>query len=140
MTAQRVAPTKDPKRRRWLPIAITAFVTLFGVYMMLFGLSGGFDPMHNVLHFVSGAAIIGFLLTRPTALAMYMMCFGLFYTVIGVVGTIDHDTIDATFLNTPFHPGHIYIGIIGFMFPGVVMFVTKMSLGQSFSHKAKDNS
>jgi hypothetical protein len=124
-------------KTRFLPITVKIFVSLFGVYMMLFGLSGGFDPMHNVLHFVSGIAIIGFLVFRPSSLAMYMMGFGFFYTTIGVVGTVDHETIDRTFLNTPFHPGHIYIGLIGFMLPGVVMFVTKMSLGPGIRGRIK---
>jgi hypothetical protein len=56
--------------------------------------------MHNVLHFVRGIAIIGFLVVRPSGLAMYMMGFGFFYATIGVVGTVDHKTIDRTFLNT----------------------------------------
>jgi hypothetical protein len=122
---------------RWRTIGMKVFVSLFGAYMMLFGLSGGFDPIHNVLHFLSGAAIFGFLAARPRSLAVYMIGFGLFYTAIGVIGTIDHETIDATFLHTPFHPGHIYIGLIGFTLPGAIIFVTKMSLSQGLRSRNK---
>jgi hypothetical protein len=112
-----------------LPTATKVIVSIIGILMMLFGLSGGFHPLHNVLHFVSGAAIIALLFTRPRSLGAYMILFGFFYAILGVVGSVDHETVDATFLHTPFHPGHIYIGLIGFALPGLVIRFTKVSLG-----------
>jgi hypothetical protein len=97
--------------RGLLPLASTVSASVLSVLMMLFGLGGGFDLLHNVLHFASGAIIIAFLLKIRTHLSTYLLGFGLFYFVIGGVGTAHHQTIDATFLNTPFHPGHIYIGL-----------------------------
>jgi hypothetical protein len=98
-------------RGRVFPIAALVGSVIISVLMMLFGLEGNFDLPHDVLHFASGAAIIGFLLAARSHVAHYMMGFGLFYFVIGGIGTVHHETIDATFLNTPFHPGHIYIGL-----------------------------
>jgi hypothetical protein len=54
------------------------------------------------------------LLLADEQLATYMIGFGLFYCVIGGVSTVHHQTIDATFLNPPFHHGRIYIGLMFF--------------------------
>jgi lysylphosphatidylglycerol synthetase-like protein (DUF2156 family) len=118
--------TPAPTKPRIIPIATLVAACIVGVLMMLFGLGGGFDPAHNVLHFASGAAIVAFLLKFRTHVAHYMLGFGLFYFVIGGVGTVHHETIDATFLNTPFHPGHIFIGM---------MFLTVGAAYRATSHR-----
>jgi hypothetical protein len=122
-------PATKPKVGFW-HIFSTATVLNVGLVMMLFGLSGGFHPMHNVVHFLSGAVLLGFLAMKPTRLTTYMFSFGAFYTVLGVFGTADHQTVDATFLSSPYHPGHIFIGILAFIIPGVIILTTGVSIGR----------
>ena len=97
---------------------------VFGIVFLVVGLAGfvpallqggmllgifEVDPLHNVIHLLSGALAIGAVLAGNYA-RLYFQVFGVVYAVVAVVGFIQGDTVLGLIsTNTADHMLHLVI-------------------------------
>ncbi|MBI4093490.1 DUF4383 domain-containing protein [Candidatus Kaiserbacteria bacterium] len=95
----------------FLVIGLAGFVPSLAQNGMLLGIFE-VDPLHNVIHLLSGALAIGAVLAGNYA-RLYFQVFGVVYAVVAVVGFMQGDTVLGLIAaNTADHMLHLVIAAV----------------------------
>jgi len=76
-------------------------LTLFGILGFIPGVTGGgmllgifmVDPLHNIVHLVSGLLALGAVWMWQSYLKLYFQVFGVVYALVAIIGLVQGNTV-----------------------------------------------